>query len=60
MTLGTGNYGMLGTVIFGVPLMALAVRQSKHERERVERARQLNEGPGRATSVPEQPGNEGH
>lgn len=59
VALGTGRYGMLEPVIFGVPLMALAVRQSKRDRERAERARQLNAGPDRAASVPEQPENEG-
>lgn len=58
VALGTGKYGMLAPLIFGGPMMALAVKQSKRGRERAERARQLNEGPGRATSVPEQPGNQ--
>lgn len=55
----TGRYAMLDAVCW-LPLLFVAVKLSKRTRERVARARQLNDGPGRATSVPEQPGNDGH
>lgn len=42
VALATGNYGILSSVIFGVPLLALSVRGMKRTRQRLERARRLN------------------